>query len=70
MAFLGHPLVSDVVYGGAAAAGMLRQGLHAERLEFEHPMTGEPMKFLASLPPDFVQALTLWGLRYNETNAK
>lgn len=70
LAFLGHPLVSDVVYGGAVAAGMLRQGLHAERLEFEHPMTGEPMKFLASLPLDFVQAITSWGLRYNEASAK
>ena len=69
MAFLGHPLVSDVVYGGAVTAGMMRQALHAERLEFEHPMTGAPMKFLAPLPPDLVQALSIWGLRYNETFA-
>lgn len=66
MAFLGHPLVSDVVYGGALAAGMHRQALHAERLEFEHPMTGQLMKFEAPLPVDFVEALHFWGLRYNE----
>lgn len=65
MAFLGHPLVSDAVYGGAAAAGMLRQALHAERLEFEHPITGQLMRFEAPLPPDFMQALNSWGLRYN-----
>ena len=70
MAFLGHPLVSDATYGGAIAAGMLRQGLHAERLEFEHPITGEPMKFLASLPLDFAQALAFWRLRYNGASAK
>ncbi len=70
LASMGHPLVSDAVYGGAAAAGMLRQGLHAERLEFEHPMTGVSMRFWAPLPLDFEQALVLWGLRYNETCAK
>ena len=70
MAFLGHPLISDAVYGGANAAGLLRQGLHAERLEFEHPITGEPMKFLASLPLDFVQALASWRLRYNGTSTR
>jgi 23S rRNA pseudouridine1911/1915/1917 synthase len=45
MAFLGHPLVSDEVYGGAPAAGLGRQGLHACRLAFEHPVTGKAMEF-------------------------
>ena len=66
MAFLGHPLVSDTVYGGSLAAGMHRQALHAERLEFEHPITGQLMRFEAPLPTDFVQALHFWGLRYND----
>ena len=66
MSFLGHPLVSDAVYGGVAAAGLKRQGLHAERLEFEHPVTGESMKFVAPTPPDLVNAFAFWGLRYNE----
>lgn len=65
MAFLGHPLVADAVYGGSVAAGMSRQSLHAERLEFEHPMTGHVMRFEAPPPPDLVQAFSLWGLRYN-----
>lgn len=66
MAFLRHPLVSDAVYGGSVAASMQRQALHAERLEFEHPITGQLMRFVAPLPRDFVQALSLWGLRYND----
>ncbi len=65
MAFLGHPLVSDTVYGGAMAAGMLRQGLHAEKLEFEHPITREVMKIVAPVPPDLMKAFALWGLSYN-----
>lgn len=69
MAFLGHPLVSDAVYEGPAAAGMKRQALHAERLEFEHPITGKKLKFVASPPADFIQALSVWGLRYNGANS-
>jgi len=65
MAFLGHPLVSDGLYGGAPAAGMSRQALHAEQLSFVHPMTGEPRSFRAQLPADLALALDTWGLRYN-----
>ncbi len=57
MAHVGHPLVSDSVYGGTAALGMQRQALHAERLALTHPMTGESIEFLAALPPDMEAAL-------------
>jgi 23S rRNA pseudouridine1911/1915/1917 synthase len=70
MAHIGHPLVADSVYGGAQAAGMLRQALHAEQLVFEHPVTGQAMHFAASLPQDFRLALTNWGLSYNGASTK
>jgi 23S rRNA pseudouridine1911/1915/1917 synthase len=70
MAHIGHPLVADSVYGGAQAAGMMRQALHAEQLAFEHPVTGQAMHFVAPLPLDFKQALANWGLSYNGISAK
>lgn len=66
MASIGHALVGDETYGGAPAAGLHRQALHAWRLAFEHPVTGRPLAFVAPLPPDIRQALESWGLRYNE----
>ena len=66
MAHIGHPLVADPLYGGASAAGMARQALHAFRLAFAHPVTGEPLAFHAPLPVDLHAAWEAWGLRYNE----
>jgi 23S rRNA pseudouridine1911/1915/1917 synthase len=66
MAHIGHPLVSDELYGGSPLAGLARQGLHAYRLAFEHPVSGQPLEFHAPLPSDLRQALADWGLRYNE----
>jgi 23S rRNA pseudouridine1911/1915/1917 synthase len=65
MASIGHPLVADALYGGLPDAGMERQALHAFRLAFAHPASGAPLEFIAPLPPDMVQALAQWGLRYN-----
>ncbi len=65
MAHLGHPLVGDTVYGGSPAAGMTRQALHADRLAFTHPVTGQPLAFEAPLPADLRAALSDWGLSYN-----
>ena len=67
MAFLGHPLVSDEVYGGALAGGLQRQALHACRLAFSHPVTGAVMEFNAVPPEDFNFALESFGLRYNQS---
>lgn len=61
-ASLGHPLVADVLYGGAEAAGMVRQALHARRLDLVHPVTGERMVFKAAVPPDLAAAIHSWGL--------
>lgn len=69
MAHIGHPLVADALYGGAAAAGLQRQALHAFRLAFEHPVTGSALEFHAPLPADLREALRAWGLRYNDPKA-
>jgi 23S rRNA pseudouridine1911/1915/1917 synthase len=66
LAHVGHPLLADPLYGGALAAGLQRQALHAFRLGFTHPVTGVPLVFRAPLPPDLRQAWQAWGLRYNE----
>jgi len=65
MAWLGHPLVADTLYGGRPALGMTRQALHAARLELEHPVSGVPLKFEARLSDDFCAAAEEAGLRYN-----
>ena len=66
MASIAHPLVADALYGGAAAAGMQRQALHAVRLAFDHPVSAKPLVFDTCIPPDFAAALDLWGLKYNQ----
>ena len=65
MAFLGHPLVSDELYGGAVGLDLNRQALHACRLAFIHPVTGNFMEFSLVPPPDLQSAIDFLGLRYN-----
>lgn len=67
MAFLGHPLVSDELYGGRPAGGLERQALHAWRLAFVHPVTGQSMEFKSSPPADLQAAIESCGLRYNKS---
>lgn len=55
MAFLGHPLVGDKLYGGvepALSEYCPRQALHARRIEFTHPETGDVLTFESPLPSD------------------
>jgi 23S rRNA pseudouridine1911/1915/1917 synthase len=56
LAWLGHPLVSDALYGGVAALGMGRQALHATRLRLQHPVAGHWLDFDCSAPDDFARA--------------
>ncbi len=65
MASIGHPLVGDETYGGAPAGGLHRQALHAFRLAFAHPMTGQALDLRSALPEDIAAAAVAWGLDYN-----
>jgi 23S rRNA pseudouridine1911/1915/1917 synthase len=56
LAWLGHPLVSDALYGGAPALGLQRQALHAARLRLRHPVGGAWLDFDCPPPADFAQA--------------
>jgi 23S rRNA pseudouridine1911/1915/1917 synthase len=59
----GHPVAGDPVYGRAARGlGLRRQFLHAARLRFRHPVTGEELDLEAPLPDDLQRVLdTLRG---------
>lgn len=67
MAWLGHPLVGDSLYGGRALWGMQRQALHAARLRLLHPVSGRRLEFRSVPPVDLLDALAQAGLQYNET---
>ncbi|MDX6713661.1 MAG: rRNA synthase [Baekduia sp.] len=54
---IGHPVAGDPEYGRAGLLGLQRQFLHAARLAFEHPVTGEPVAIESPLPDDLVAAL-------------
>lgn len=75
LAAIGHPVVGDSVYGSGRERGMSgpalgwartlaarvpRQFLHATSLVFDHPVTGETMRFEAPLPPD-LRAVAEWA---------
>jgi 23S rRNA pseudouridine1911/1915/1917 synthase len=54
---IGHPVCGDPQYGRTRAYGLTRQFLHATRLEFAQPFTGEPLTFDSPLPRDLAEAL-------------
>ena len=56
LAFIGHPLVGDELYGGPRLPGLDRHFLHAARLGFGHPGGGRAL-FESPLPPDLAQIL-------------
>ena len=56
LAGIGHPVVGDVLYGGRLDLGLTRPYLHAFRLAFDHPATGERVAFQSPVPPDLVEA--------------
>jgi 23S rRNA pseudouridine1911/1915/1917 synthase len=69
LASIGHPVAGDALYGGtrtpssrrsearAVLASLERPALHAARLAFTHPATGERREFAAPLPPDLVDVV-------------
>ena len=59
MAYMGHPLLGDVVYGSKKPwPGLAGQCLHARRLSFIHPRTGERVTLECPLPHWFEAVLT------------
>jgi 23S rRNA pseudouridine1911/1915/1917 synthase len=64
-AALRHPCVGDLTYGAdptlAARLGLARQWLHARELSFEHPTTGEWVRFESGYPDDLSHALAVLG---------
>lgn len=62
MAWLGHPLAGDTVYGYRPFPGeppFPRVMLHARTLAFAHPVNGRPMAFTAPAPDDFASGCQL-----------
>jgi 23S rRNA pseudouridine1911/1915/1917 synthase len=70
----GHPLLGDPLYGRKGRPGtmrdpvlrecvkrMSRQALHAHRLEFDHPQTGERIQFVSPIPQDMKDVLKWLG---------
>jgi len=63
-----HPIVGDVNYGSGeinrhyrATYALRRLALHAHRVAFDHPATGEPIVVLAPLPEDLAAAFAALG---------
>ena len=58
MAYLGHPVAGAPVYGPKKVLTFLQgQCLHAGKIGFVHPRTGEYLEFTAPLPPYFIEFL-------------
>ncbi|MBO4283533.1 MAG: RluA family pseudouridine synthase [Clostridia bacterium] len=73
---IGHPLLGDTTYGGGKTPFERRhanlfdgQCLHAARLTFIHPATGEEMTFTCPLPPDFTALLGILRRERGEAEA-
>jgi 23S rRNA pseudouridine1911/1915/1917 synthase len=54
---IGHPVAGDPEYGTAGRFDLARQFLHAARLAFDHPATGERIDVSSPLPPDLAAVL-------------
>ncbi len=54
---IGHPVCGDPEYGVKGLLGLERQFLHAARLAFDHPLTGERVEVRSPLPEDLRSAL-------------
>ena len=63
---IGHPVLGDPTYGHRptvnASLGLQRPFLHAGRLAFPHPVTGEPLDLAEDLPDDLCDVLAAVGL--------
>lgn len=58
MAYIGHPVAGDPVYGNGKPSWLCGQCLHAKKIGFIHPRTGEYMEFDSELPDYFKKFLS------------
>ena len=61
---LGHPVLGDKVYAPKRARGFPRQMLHAWKLAFRHPRSGDWKQFEAPVPIDFRETLDAVGITF------
>ena len=62
MAHIGHPLLGDYTYGAPSPdKGLEGQCLHARRLRFVHPTSGEPIELSCPLPDYFLEVIKKLG---------
>ena len=61
-AHVGHPILGDTMYGEASEL-ISRQALHASRLSFPHPESGEFIFFEVPLPDDMLAVIELDGIK-------
>ncbi|MDP9387595.1 MAG: pseudouridine synthase, partial [Actinomycetota bacterium] len=62
LAAIGHPVVGDRRYGGERVARLSpRPFLHAHRLAFDHPASGQRLSFSSELPADLLDVLASFG---------
>ena len=54
-AYFGHPIIGDEIYGNAESSDATRLCLHAWRLAFHHPATGDWVEFIAPVPEEFAR---------------
>ena len=57
MQYIGHPIIGDPLYLSKNSFGLAGQALHAERISFDHPVTGERMEFTVEAPQYFKDLL-------------
>lgn len=57
MQYIGHPIIGDPLYLSKNSFGLAGQALHAEKISFDHPVTGERMEFTADAPAYFTDLL-------------
>jgi 23S rRNA pseudouridine1911/1915/1917 synthase len=84
LASIGHPVLGDSVYGAGfktkaaqltgdasrALTALGRQALHAAVLGFEHPITGEPLRFERAPPQDLQKLINTLRSRWHDEPAR
>ncbi len=71
LSYIGHPVMGDDLYGNSDSKklskelGLARQFLHAKKLEFNHPLTGEKISLEDELSDDLQECLEVLRKKYS-----